>query len=1115
MPRLCVAVCLAALVITAAASEGDNAATAGGDFVDTEAPFGLNLLSMMEGMGVTSGKGRRVIDVGLDWKYMSATAQDKMVTPKLLVGTSEPSASLVHVEVADGKKAATFTGADDVTVEIASRGKSPTLAMISAKGRWDISVPTVDTFHIGKYGLKPTVKLVDGKMGIGIDSEPQSSLHVQSNTKSDHIMFQGNIDGKTDAMTDSLVILESSSDLRGRGVFMPHRGTGTGAATAWFAGVPNGGGGYQIGSSSSHMVESTSGPYAKSQAHMFVSTDGKVAFGHTAPTGQVDVQLRAENKDEADRALNVRAGSINVDMGQGFNTDRVPALTGEREYIRVGSAKETQEREIRLQTDAKKYVTISRYNAFVGIGGVTTPSVPLDVKGNVKITEGQLVQSMEPKPQEQMVVLNSESTVPAAVGFRQADKPYMTISGGKAGGTVEMANGASLTLVNGKFGIGTDPSEMFHVKGGDALLEGPASLWFKSKVSGTRIYESEGLRLTGGTAQKVHLENSEVVVTNSGSNSMVDVQSGPTKDSVLRLSSGAASWDMHTTMAGAGALLFSNQGTQVAMTKTGQLGVGVDKPEEALHVKGSSLFESTDKEVFTSVKTNAETLPAGVRMTSGAEEWRVMTTGAGSTDVTAGSLEFSHALKTHVVISKAGALGVGTGVPLPGTSLHVKGPSMFAVGTGKGKVVVSTPNGNPGFSFFDNDGYRRMDIEAHAEGISFTSAASFLGVGTKSPKSKLHLYDAKNTALTLSRSGKATSEGYLKYAGPYLKLGTASSDGVQIDIENEAKLTVHPNGNVGVGTAVPKSQLQVGQSSHLYQAGAMTVLAGNAYFAESKFKYTTQGGAGGVQISQDGTLGLHAAPAGAANMEVAGFSKAHLTVTPKGLIGVGTQSPDTTFHVVPAEEATLKSNGAVMIGAGKAKANIVVDQKSIIARDNGQASTLHLNPFGGSVTFFGESSKPGHTVTFSSDGNVGFGPSKPLAKLHVSEGPGQYATIGIGEGNAGIGVIRYKESMMTLGFSKSASGSTNKEDAITILKEGNVGIGNAAPKSKLSVAGNVEITGKLIVGGKQIVTMLDDMAKENKRLSMELAAAKEMLMSMSSNMKRMSEMQSETSESKA
>merc|ERR1711871_1059442 len=1021
---LLLAACVAAVLGATLASE--EGATNEAGIEEADPIYKWNLMSMMEGAGL--GGTRRIIDVGLRWKYESAHATVKMSTPRISVGHEKKASSLVHVESATGKKSALFTGSDDVEVEINSRSKAPILAMKSGKQRWDVSVPDAESFHVGKNGLKPTLKLADGKLGVATDGSPKASLHIQSNTKGDHLLFQGNYDGKTDAMMDSIITLESSQDYRGRGVFMPHRGGGNaGASTAWFAGVPQGGNGFQVGSSASHMTESTSGPYTKKQAHMFITNGGKVGFGHTNPEGQVDIQLLAGNAKDADRALNIRGGSVNLDYGQGINSGRIGLLSSEKNTITVGSAKKTQEREIRLQTDAKKYVTISRYNAFVGIGGVTNPSVPLEVKGNVKVGGGQLVQSMEPKPQEQMVVLNSESTVPAAVGFRQADKPYMTISAGKAGGTVEMANGASLTLVNGKFGIGTDPSEMFHVKGGDGLLEGPASLWFKSKVSGTRIYESEGLRLTGGTAQKVHLENSEVEVTNSGSNSMVDVQSGPTKDSVLRLSSGAASWDVHTTMTGAGALLFSNQGTQVAMTKTGQLGVGVDKPEQALHVKGSSLLESTDKEVFASVKTNAETLPAGVRMTSGAEEWRVMTTGAGSTDVTAGSLEFSHALKTHVVISKAGALGVGTGVPLPGTSLHVKGPSMFAVGTGKGKVVVSTPNGNPGFSFFDNDGYRRMDIEAHAEGISFTSAASFLGVGTKSPKSKLHLYDAKNTALTLSRSGKATSEGYLKYAGPYLKLGTASADGVQIDIENEAKLTVHPNGNVGVGTAVPKSQLQVGQSSHLYQAGAMTVLAGNAYFADSKFKYTTQGGAGGVQISQDGTLGLHAAPAGAANMEVAGFSKAHLTVTPKGLIGVGTQSPDTTFHVVPAEEATLKSNGAVMIGAGKAKANIVVDQKSIIARDNGQAGTLHLNPFGGSVTFFGESSKPGHTAMFSSDGNVGFGPSKPLAKLHVSEGPGQYATIGIGEGNAGIGVIRYKESMMTLGFSKSASGSTNKE----------------------------------------------------------------------------------------
>merc|ERR1712167_479911 len=249
------------------------------------------------------------------------------------------------------------------------------------------------------------------------------------------------------------------------------------------------------------------------------------------------------------------------------------------------------------------------------------------------------------------------------------------------------------------------------------------------------------------------------------------------------------------------------------------------------------------------------------------------------------------------------------------------------------------------------------------------------------------------------------------------------------------------------------------------------------------------------------------ASAGSANMEVMGFAKAHLSVTPKGLVGVGTETPDTSLHVVPTEEATLTNHGGLMLGAGKAKDNIVIDAKSILARDNGQPSMLRLNPFGGVVSIFADSTKPGHVVTFSNDGNIGFGPANPAAKLHVSEGPGRYTTIGIGESTAGIAVIRYKESMMTLGFSKSSTSATNKEESIAILKEGNVGIGTTAPKSKLHVVGNVDISGKLNVGGKEIVTMMEDLMKENKRLSMELAATKEMLMSMSSNLKRLSEMQ--------
>jgi len=791
-------------------------------------------------------------------------------------------------------------------------------------------------------------------------------------------------------------------------------------------------------------------------------------------------------------------------MGQGLNTARIGAILGEKNFLQVGSAQKAEEREIRLQAGEEQYVTISRYNAYVGIGGVKTPSVPLEVKGAVKVSEGQFTHTMDPKPQEQMMVLNSQSTVPAAIGFRQADKPYMSISAGKGGGTVELANGAALTIANGNFGVGTDPSELFHVKGGDVLLEGDTNLWLKSKVSGTRIYAKDGVHVTGGLAGKVHVEDSELVVTNKGSDGVVNIRAGPNKESMVRFAAGDDTWKVQTS---SGSLMFDSKQAQFTMTKEGQLGVGVAIPTESLHVKGSILMESPDAAAFATMKAGAETVPAGIKLMSGAEEWRVLTSGAGSTDVAPGSLEFAHGLKTHVVISKAGALGVGTGTPLAGTSLHVKGPSMYTVGAGKGKLVISTPNGNPGLSFFDNDGYRRMDLETHSKGISLMNMKGFFGIGIREPASKLHLYDSKSTTLTLSRSGKQTSEAYLKYAGPYLKIGTASTDGVQVDVNGEPRMTVHPNGNVGFGTTVPKSQIQVGETSHLYQAGSFTVVAANAFFDGAKFKYTTAAGAGAMQMSKDGTLGLYTAEQGSASMEVTGFEKARLTVTAKGLIGVGTATPESSFHVAPTEAATLQSNGAFMVGAGKSKPNIAMDERTIVARDNGQPSTLRLNPFGGGVSFFADSTKPGHVATFGSDGKIGFGPAKPEAKLHVSEGPGRYSTIAIGEGNAGIGVIRYKQSMMTLGFSKTAASATNKEDAITILKEGNVGVGTSAPKAKLHVEGDVEISGKLNIGGKQIVTMMEELKKENQRLSLELSSTKEMLMSMSSNMKRMSEMQ--------
>jgi len=535
-------------------------------------------------------------------------------------------------------------------------------------------------------------------------------------------------------------------------------------------------------------------------------------------------------------------------------------------------------------------------------------------------------------------------------------------------------------------------------------------------------------------------------------------------------------------------------------------GVGIEKPTEALHISGNGLFESAAKPVFASIAAKSETQAAGVKIKSGIEEWMISATGAGKTDVGTAALEFIHGGKSHVVISKAGSLGVGTAKPLDGTALHVVGPSMFAVGSQKGKIVVSTPNSNPGLSFFDNGGYRRMDLEVVSEGLAFTSAAGKFGIGAASPKSKLHVYDVNDSAISIGRSGKPESLSYIKYSGANMKIGTAAADGIEFDVSGAPKMTIHNNGNVGVATTTPKSTLQVADTTHIYQAGKFATFGGNAYFDGAKYKYAKSGAAGALQIGQDGTVSIHTATSGASDSEIVGFSTSAFLVDSKGNVGVGAANPESALHIAKEGEAALAKDGMMMIGVSKAKKNLVFDHNTILARTNGVASPLRVNPTGGAVTFFSESTKAGHLVTFGDDANVGFGPAKPLAKLHVSEGPGRYSTIGLGESNTGIAVMRYKESKLTLGFSKSASGGNNVEDGITIMKEGNVGIGHSAPKAKLHVDGDVLVSGKLNVGGKEIVTMMEDMMKENERLATELSAAKEMLMSMSTNMQRLSEM---------
>ena len=129
-----------------------------------------------------------------------------------------------------------------------------------------------------------------------------------------------------------------------------------------------------------------------------------------------------------------------------------------------------------------------------------------------------------------------------------------------------------------------------------------------------------------------------------------------------------------------------------------------------------------------------------------------------------------------------------------------------------------------------------------------------------------------------------------------------------------------------------------------------------------------------------------------------------------GGVGIGHTVPDAPLHVVGGSDASLTGGGTLVLGAVSG-GNLVMDNNEIVARNNGLASTLFLNPAGGNVSIGTASSTArlrvvnatcdGATWNNASDRNLkaGFAPvdaravlakvaALPLQSWHYTNAPG-------------------------------------------------------------------------------------------------------------------------------
>ena len=134
----------------------------------------------------------------------------------------------------------------------------------------------------------------------------------------------------------------------------------------------------------------------------------------------------------------------------------------------------------------------------------------------------------------------------------------------------------------------------------------------------------------------------------------------------------------------------------------------------------------------------------------------------------------------------------------------------------------------------------------------------------------------------------------------------------------------------------------------------------------------------------------------AQNGWVQGVGKTHTDGNAKiTKVGIRTDNPQSSLHVAAGDEASLAGNGYLQLGDDPKFGQLLLDTNEVMARQNGKASTLHLNPEGGRVQIHSQM-EDGANVVIEDDGDMvlgGRGFARARLDLRLDE-PGAFVNFG-------------------------------------------------------------------------------------------------------------------------
>jgi hypothetical protein len=420
-----------------------------------------------------------------------------------------------------------------------------------------------------------------------------------------------------------------------------------------------------------------------------------------------------------------------------------------------------------------------------------------------------------------------------------------------------------------------------------------------------------------------------------------------------------------------------------------------------------------------------------------------------------------------------------------------------------GNVLVGLTSRVTGLS-----GFTQFEVSGAEGGITINSNTTTAG---------------KYSRLLFTKSGATGNEGAIRYnVNNYsMEFWTNVNERMRIDSSGRVGIGVTPNAwsspnfvalQLGVGASVA-GRGSAGTGDQIY-------ISANTYYDGTTWRYIETNPASNY-YQDNGEHVWRTAVNGAAGVPTT-FSE-RMRITNTGNVGIGTTSPATKLHIsdTAAVFTTTSTNGVSgfiqnviggatalyrlqndssekmrVTGGGNVLIGTTVDYSRLtVSNENSARTGITISDTNTSslMLFAGNSSdaviaidtynlafKTGATagqdngttrMLIQQGGNVGIGTTSPANTLNVEGDIGFAGYLGQGSiygntGNNSYGRVQlYDPATGYTTFNNIQYGyyfQTNSGTKMTILNNGNVGIGTASPAEKLHVVGNIKATGDVV-----------------------------------------------------